>query len=125
MEHFHSHFKHCRSCSMLPRDADTQRWGAAGQSAKERGCPITPGYDIPEALAVVELALSQVALHQVDMLLAGCAGAAEHAALGPLPGLQRGIILGQNAQAAQDGDQELLPRPWILQNSCSLCKVHH
>lgn len=122
MEHLHSHFKHCCSRSMLPRDAATQRWGAAGQSAKERGHPTTPGRDIPEALAVVELALSQVALHQVDMLLAGCTGAAERAALGRLRGV---ITLGHNTQAAQHGGHELLPRPRILQNSCSLCKAHH
>lgn len=76
------------------------------QCAKGRGCPSRPGHDIPEALAVVELALGQVALHQVDVLLAGCAGAAERAALGPLRG---GIILGHNAQAAQHGGHELLP----------------
>lgn len=91
-------------------------------SAKERGCPTRPGHDIPEALAVVELALGQVALHQVDVLLAGCAGAAERAALRPLRGLRGGIILGHNAQAAQGGAHELLPTPWILQSSCSQCK---
>lgn len=84
-----------------------------------------PGQDIPEALAVVELALGQVALHQVDVLLAGCTGAAERAALGLLRGLGGGIILGHNTQAARHGGHALLPRPQILQSSCSLCKAHH
>lgn len=94
------------------------------QSAEERGRPSRPGHHIPEVLTVVELALGQVALHQVDVLLADGAGAAERAALGPLRGLRGGILLGHNAQAAQDGGHELLPRPRILQSSCSLCKAH-
>lgn len=54
------------------------------QFAEESDCPTRPGQDIPKALAVVELALSQVALDQMDVLLAGCAGTAERGALGLL-----------------------------------------
>lgn len=55
--------------------------------------PCKPRHDIPKALAVVELALSQVALDQMDVLLAGCAGTAERGALGPLQRLRGGIVL--------------------------------
>lgn len=42
----------------------------------------------PEAVAVVQLAVHQEPLHQVDVLLAGGAGAAERAALGGCVGLR-------------------------------------
>lgn len=54
------------------------------QFAEKSDCPSRPGQDIPKALAVVELALGQVALDQMDVLLAGCAGTAERGALGLL-----------------------------------------
>lgn len=42
IEHLHSHFKHCCSCSMLPRDADTQKWGVAGHRP-----PVCQGERLP------------------------------------------------------------------------------
>lgn len=71
--------------------------GCSRPCVPRRGCPSRPGHDLPEALAVVELALGQVALHQVDVPLAGCAGAAERAALGPL--LRGGFLLGHSTGA--------------------------
>lgn len=54
------------------------------QFAEESSCPTRPGHNIPKALAVVELALGQVALDQMDVLLAGRTGTAERGALGLL-----------------------------------------
>lgn len=54
------------------------------QFAEESCHPTRPGHHIPKALAVVELALGQVALDEMDVLLAGCAGTAERGALGLL-----------------------------------------
>lgn len=99
-------------------DRDTQRGGAAGHIppvCHGEWPPIRPDHDIPKALSVVELSLSQVALDQVDMLPAGCAGAAERGARGLLRRLRGGIVLTHNAQGAQDGGQELLPSPQLLQ----------
>lgn len=93
------------------------------QFAKESGRPTRPGHDIPKALAVVELALGQVALDQVDVLLAGCAGTAERGALGPLQRVRGGIVLKHNAGGGQGGGRELPPSPQLLQSSCSLRKA--
>ena len=92
--------------------------------AKKGSHPTRPGHHIPKALAVVELALGQVALDQMDVLLAGSAGTAERGALGPLRWVRGGIVLRHNAWGAQDGCHELLPSLRLLLSSCSLCTAH-
>lgn len=95
---------------------DAQGWGLAGCRAP------AAAHHVPEALAVVELALGQVALHQVDVLLAGGAGTAERGALRRLRRLRGDIVLRGDARGAQRGGHEVLTTsPWLLQSSCCPC----
>lgn len=101
-------------CPRTRTDEDGCSWLQISSLLGESSSATRPGQHIPEALAVVELALSQVALDQMDVLLAGRTGTAECGALGPLHRVRGGIILTYKARGAWGEGHELLPSPQLL-----------